>query len=863
VLPLGKRGESILGDLHEEYALIPDPRSLIPSRSLWYWQQTLRLAARYAMSRTPQQALTYPRSSGMWHDFTSDLRTAARMFMRSPGTSAIIVATLALAIGAATIGFSFADLILFRGIPADDPKVVVSVFASDIKGSTNRARVSALDYLAFRDRATTLERISVMAPSPVGAALITNGQSRTISVALVTGDAMAALGQRAVIGRPISPGDDTADSPKVVILAHHFWKSEYETRPDVVGQTMQLGRDFYTIVGVMAPALEFGSMAAYDVWLPMIINRESPATARDLRILARLKPGVSFEQAGAEVAAIGDALAAEHPDTNGGWKARLVWVRELTGGDEVWIVIALFLLSVGLIMAIATANVSNLVMVRALARQRELAVRVALGARRSRIVRQFIVEGGALSLAAAAISVPLTYAGLQIIQWIGSEPILKQLAIDLHELSFVASLALICPLFFSIAPARTISRTDTRQILAATGARGTTGSLRGRGWLVVAQVSLAVILLTASTLATRSVNAIYSKPTGIDGADKLTLRLSFDDAQYPEPLQASAAAQATRDALARLPGVSSVAMLSALPILGGEAMAPFAVDGVSLQPGEAAPSAVLTAMSAEGREAMGLRLLTGAWWGASDTDVAVISREMATRYFDGVDSAVGRAFSYQAGGTQRKARVIGVSSDVLSMDFSRPAVRIWTPMDQPPRRVSYLVRTVGDAAGISGPVRTTIAEVAPAIPIENMETYAQGFARARSSDDVIIAVLGGFAGVALLLASAGLFGIVSYTAAQRTAEFGTRMALGASAWDVIQLVSRQSLKLMAIGLSIGLAGGVAVGGAMGKMLNGLSPADPLSLTVVSGLLIAIALVATAIPALRASRIDPVIALRAD
>ncbi|MEP6783977.1 MAG: FtsX-like permease family protein, partial [Acidobacteriota bacterium] len=410
----------------------------------------------------------------MWFDLRGDLRTALRMLLRNPGTSTLIVATLALAIGAATIGFSFADLILFRGIPADDPKVVVSVFASDVKGSTNRMRVSAIDYLAFRERATTLERISVMRPTPASEALITNGQSHTIAAGFVTGEAMAALGQPALIGRPVSAGDDTDVAPKVVALAHHFWKSEYESRPSVIGETMQIGRDSYTIVGVMAPELEFGSIAAYDVWLPMIVSRQSPSPARDLRILARLKPGVSFAQAGAEVASIGDALAAEHPDTNGGWRARLVWVRELAGGDEVWIVIALFLLSVGLIMAIATANVSNLVMVRALARRRELAVRVALGARRNRIIRQFLVEGGALSLAAAALSVPLAFTGLRVIQWMGTEPILQQLAIDTHELSFVASLALVCPLLFSIAPVRTISRTGAPQVLAASGVSGST-----------------------------------------------------------------------------------------------------------------------------------------------------------------------------------------------------------------------------------------------------------------------------------------------------------------------------------------------------------------------------------------------------
>jgi putative ABC transport system permease protein len=855
VLPLGKRGDSILGDLHEEF------RS--GASRAWYWKQAIPLVVRYALAPDRTAPLIEYRRSHPMHDVISDLRTAWRMFVRTPGTSLLIVGTLALAIAAATIGFAFADLVLLRGIPADDPKVVVSIFASDTKGSNDRMRISALDYLAFRDRATSLERVSVMRPSASPAALITNGQSRTLAVGLISGDAMAALGQSALLGRAVSPGDDTPAAPKVVVLSHHYWRDEWHSRPNVIGETMQIGREFYTVVGVMAPGLEFGTMAGYDVWMPMIVSRESPSTVRDLRILARLKPGVSFAAAAAEIATIGDALAAEHPDTNGGWKARLVPVRALTGGDQVWIVIALFLLAVGLIMAIATANVSNLVMVRALARQRELAVRTALGARRGRIVRQFIVEGGALSFVAAAVAIPLCFGGLQIIHWIAAEPIIDQVAIDLHELSFIASLALICPVLLAIAPARAISRTDTRQALAASGVRGATASSRGHGWLVVAQISLAVILLMTATLSTRSVNAIYGKPTGIDGDGALALVLDFNDALYPDPLQAAAAARAAQDALSRTSRVTAAAMLSALPILGGEEIGPFSVDGRITPPGESAPMAVITQASPEAAAALGLQVVSGSWWTSTAKDVAVVSREAAVDYFGGVDAALGRSVSYELGATKHSARVIGVSSDVVAMDFSRPAVRIWVAMEQPPRRVTYLLRAAGDAAGLVADVRTSIAATAPAIPVENLETYTQGFARARSSDDVIVAVLAGFAGVALLLSSAGLFGVVSFGASQRTAEFGTRLALGASAADVIGLVARDSAKLLAIGLPIGLAGGIGVGFMMKSMLFGMSPADPMTLIGVVVLLTIVTVIATALPAWRASRIDPVVALRAD
>jgi putative ABC transport system permease protein len=851
VLPPGKRGESILGDLREEFRASP-------SRS-WYWQQALRLVLRY-LAEPSRTTLSTPRRSPMLHDLTSDLRSAFRMFRRNPGTSSLIVMTLALAIGASTIGFAFADLALFRGLPVDDPARVVSLFVSDSHGAEPIRRVSTPDFLDYRDRSRTLERLSAFRQGR--AALIKDGQSRALTVTWATGDLFLAMGQSAVQGRTLATGDDAPGAPPVALLSHRYWQEEFSGRPDAVGRTMQVGRDIFTIVGVLTPEMEFGNLAEIDAWLPLHLTPDAPRDTRDLRFIARVRDGFTFDQAAAEMAAIGDALAAEYPVTNGGWKIRLIPIRDMTGGQGFWVVIAMFLLSVGLLMAIATANVSNLVLVRAASRQRELAVRAALGARRGRLVRQLVVEGMVLTIVAAMLAVVCAYGGLQVIAAVSSEPVFRQLAIDVHELSFIGMLTLICPLLFSIAPARTISRADTRQVLAAAGSRGSTASMRGRSSLVVAQVSLAVILLTISTLALRSTNAIYGKPTGMDTRSSLVLTLDFNDAQYVDQSQAAAASLATKEALAGMPGIEHAALISALPILAPESTGAFSVDGNAVPPGESAPIAVITAISAEGASALGLTLLTGEWWNRETTGVAVVSRETAIRYLGGVERAVGRQVSYQSGPNRESARVIGVSNDV-ELDFTRPPVRIWVSMDRIPRRITYVLKARTDAGGLTADVRTAIAATAPAIPIENMVTFEQGFESARQSDYVIIGMLTGFAGLALLLASAGLFGVVSYSAGQRTAEFGTRMALGATAWDVIRLVSGHSIKLLAIGLVIGLAGGVAVGRTMGSLLNGFSPADPVTLLLVSGLLMTITLVATAIPAFRASRIDPVVALRAE
>ena len=797
----------------------------------------------------------------MWFDLTGDLRTAFRMLRRNPGTSTLIVATLALAIGAATIGFAFADLALFRGLPVDDNDKVITIFASDTHSATFRGRTSAPDLLDYRARTTTLEHLSAMRGGR--AALIRNGQSLTLSVNYVTANVFAAMGQTPLLGRAFHDGDDVAGAEPVTVLSHHYWRDEMDSRPDAIGRTLQIGRETVTIVGVLRPSMEFGNIADIDLWLPQPLDPDGPRDLRNLRFMGRLREGVTFDQAAAEIAAIGDALASEYPLTNGGWKIRLVPIREITGGDGFWIVIFLFMFSIGVLIAIATANVSNLIMVRAAARARELAVRTAMGAKGGRLFRQFLVEGFVLAAIGALLSVPASWTALQLLYSISPEPVFRQIVIDEHELAFVASLALVCPIVFSLASVRLIVRPDLREVLATQGGRGSTAKMRGRGALVVAQVALAVVMLTASSLAAKSIRAAFGRPLGISIDRLMTFGMEFNDAQYPDVTAARAAADATREALAAVPGVIRASAVTALPILGDSGPIAITVDDRPVVQGEPTPMAVVTGVRPDAMTALGVGLRGGRWWAEGSTNAAVISQIMATRYFDGVDRAIGRHFSFQSGDARLVFQVIGVSTDVASTDrTSQAPARVWVPMPPSTRRLTFIIEGQNPAALASG-VRSVAASVAPTVPIENLQTLTEAMQRAQSSDYLIIATLVGFALVALLLASAGLFGVVSYSVSQRTAEFGTRMALGAPAGSVVRLVARQSVRLLAMGLSIGLAGGVAIGFAMRGVLFGISPADPTTLAGVSLLLVVVSFMATALPAWRASRIDPVIALRTE
>jgi putative ABC transport system permease protein len=851
-LPPGKRGDSIRGDLLEEFQ---------QQSSWWYWQQTLRLIVRYATSGSPQPRLDESRRVPMWFDVTGDLKTALRMLRRNPGTSSLIVATLALAIGAATIGFAFADLALFRGLPVDDNARVVTIFAADTHGSTLRGRTSAPDLLDYRARATTLEELSGMRGGR--AALIRNGQSLTLTVNYATANVFAAMGQTPLAGRALQEGDDVPGAPLVAVLSHRYWRDEMDGRPDAIGRTLQIGRDIVTVVGVLRPNMEFGNLADIDLWLPQPLDPGGPRDRRDLRFMARLREGVTFDQAAAEITAIGDALASEYPLTNGGWKIRLVPIREITGGDGFWAVIFLFMFSMATLIAIATANVSNLIMVRAAARARELAVRTAMGAKGGRLFRQFFVEGLILAAIGALLSVPVAWTALQLLVSLSPEPAFRQIVIDEHELAFVASLALICPVVFSLASVRLIVRPDLREVLATQGGRGSTTKMRGRGALVVAQVALAVVMLTASSLAAKSIRAAFGRPLGMSIDRLLIFGMEFNDAVYPAAPAARAAADATREALAAIPGVTRVTSVNALPVLGDFGPIAITVDDRPTTPGEPAPMGVVTAARADAATTLGVGLRAGRWWTEGTTNEAVITQATATRHFDGVDRAIGRHFSFQSGDARLVFQVVGVSTDVASTDRQAQAPsRIWVPMQASTRRMTFIIEGQNPAMLASG-VRSAAASVAPAVPVENLRTFTEAMQRAQSSDYLIIAALAGFALVALVLASAGLFGVVSFSVSQRTAEFGTRMALGAPASAVVGLVVRQSGRLLALGLTIGLIGGVAVGFAMRGLLFGTSPADPATLTGVTALLVIVSLLATAWPAWRAARIDPVVALRSE
>jgi putative ABC transport system permease protein len=855
VLPPGARGLSIIGDLAEEFAERPR------MARFWYWRQAGLLALRYGCSRGRSRALGLRARSPM-SDLFRDLRLAARALLRSPGTSALIIGTLAVAIGSTTVGFTFIDLAVLRGMPVDDPKAVVYLWSIDPRQGHDRAPVSLADFTDYRARSQTVERLSAFTRGQAG--LLEGREASTVVVIRATADLFAAMGQHAHLGRLFMEGDDQAGRPQVAVLGHRYWQQVMGADASVIGRTVQLGRVPHTIVGVLRPGIEVGSLALVDMWVPLVVDPTGPRGDRQLRVLGRLRAGVSAEQAASEFAAIGDALAREYPETNAGWRGRLVPISAAMGGENFWIVIALFGLSVTLVICIACANVANLLLARAIARRREMAMRSALGATRWRNLRQVLAEGVLLAVAAGTLAVAIAEALLRAVRAVDSEPVFKQLRVDGHELAFIGAIVLVGPLLFALIPAWLSYRGDLRGALNEGGARagGTRG--RGRAVLVATQLALAVVLLTTAGLAVRSALAVSLVETGMRTDGLLKFEMDFDEQQYPDSRLPQVVDQ-LRARLVSLPGVAGMGALDRLLVVSGDRTVSLRFQGRAVPLEGAEPWALQVGVSADALGALGVPMLGGRPISRNEeatlAPVALLGREAAARYFETPGQAIGQVMEVIEGDRSTSRMVVGLVGDVLTADLERGAQpRIWVPLGAA-RHVALVVRGHGDVATLGASLRRAVGEVAPTVPIVGLETYETALRRQRSSDHVVIGIFAGFSLVALALAATGLFGVVSYSVSQRTAEFGTRFALGARGIDVLAMVMRESLRVLAIGLSAGLAGGLLVATAIRGVLYGVTPLDPLNIVGVMALLGVTALIASIVPAARAARVDLVTALR--
>jgi predicted permease len=794
-----------------------------------------------------------------------DLRYGARIIWRQPGYSALIVLTLALAIGANTVIFSFANVLALRPLPVKDQDTLGWIFLNDPQRGNTRGPLSVTELLDYRGALQSFESIAGSAATAV--TMTGRGDAEALDGFSVTANLPDTWGLQLQLGRTFATGDDLPGAAAVVLLSHQFWTQRFSADASIVGQSLTLNGRSHTVIGVLRPEIEIGNLSLIDVWVPIALDPTLPRDRRTVRVVGRLKPGVTFEQAAVEVRDLSRRLQSEYPVTNTGWEARLAPTKEAMTGGDTWLVLGLLITVVGFVLLIACANIANLVLARATGRRRELAVRTALGASRVRMVRQLLTESLLLGILGGGLGLLVAQGGLIVIRAAAYEPFFKLVVIDRSVLLFTGMLAVVTPLVFSLLPALHASRPDVQEALkdSSNRAGGGVRGRRSRSALVVAQLALAMMLLIVSGLLVRTMIEINRAPLGFDRTDLLTVRMELPEYRYPTPDSIRQFQDRLTTALAGLPGVREVAATDRLPLLGSEAQTQLRIDGHEAARPQDRPWAVAARVGERFFATAGIPLVAGRSFAASDHErampVAIVNAEMARRYWGSESGALNRRVQLEP--DDRWFTVVGVAADVLRADIRGSNPEVYIPARQDPRPVMALMVRASDAGRLVDSARSQIRALDPDLPVREIRTIEEALDDELSSSRILMGMFMAFAVLALALAASGLYGVVSYSVTQRHQEIGIRMALGAAGSDIRRMIVRQTLILVVIGGLIGIAGGAMLGRVSANLLFRVSPSDPATYVAVIAVLSLVALVAAYAPVRRAVSVDPLVALRAE
>ena len=802
-----------------------------------------------------------------------DLRFAFRSLRRQPAFTAIAIITLALGIGANTAIFSVVNGVLLKPLPYRDPKQLVMVWQT-IPGS-DRPLVSYPNYLDWRERQRAFEDIAVYNPFP-GFTMTGQGDAQDINGSLVSGNYFQLLGMHAALGRLIAPRDDSLGAPRVAVLRNGFFQSRFAGDPSVIGRTLLLDNVAYTVVGVLQPDARVSYRAGDaepDVILPLGLFVKDPMYNRASPVLfgvGRLKAGVSLELALADLQRASVELRREYPKEDGGMGA---------GGAPMLYMVAKFItpalriltLAVALVLLIACANVANLVLSRSTARRREFAVRTALGATRSRIVGQVLTESVVLALAGGVLGIGVAVLGVKLLLALNRRgvPRVADITVDHTVLLFALAVSVLTGVLFGLAPAIDSGKTQLMNSLKE-GGRGTSGASkqRTRAVLTVAEVALAVVLLTASGLLLRSFVNLTAVDPGFQPSHVVGAVVRLSSGKYRTAQQARGALDELLAKLRAIPGLESATMGSSTPI------SPHSQASVSFESRrepDANKRPVLNTAVVEPNYFATLRipLALGRPFASTDVagqpEVAVISERVATKFFPNANPIGAHLELGQSGNASAWRTIVGVVKDTRTDGLrDEPRGTVYLPRGQEAMLDGWvMVRSTLPTEQVARLLRASLHEVDPDVPIARVQTMDAVLAEEVQGSKVSMLLLTIFAAVALTLASVGIYGVISYNVTQRTTEIGVRVALGAQRRDVVGLVVGQAIAMAAGGVGVGVL--LALWGArsLRAMLFGVGPHDPVVLGLAGVFLLAVALIAALAPALRASRIDPTIAMRAD
>jgi putative ABC transport system permease protein len=802
-----------------------------------------------------------------WEDeMFQDIRYGIRMMLKQKGFTVVAVLTLALGIGANTAIFSVVNAVLLRPLPFTEPERILWI--GGWAGSDKEQGVTPADFLDYQEQSQSFEPLAASVSEGVPMNLSGDGEPERLKGALVTANYLDVFGVKPALGRTFVAEEGQEEGARVVVLSHALWTRRFGADPAVVNQTITLDKRQFTVVGVMPPQFQYPP--GVEVWQPFSFpaSPQGPFRSRELHFLrpvAKLKPGVSRAQAQAEVEGIARRLQTLYPKTNANRSLFLMPLQERVVGN-IRLTLLVLLGAVGFVLLIACANVANLLLARAAARQKEIAVRLALGASRGRVVRQLLTESLTLALAGGAAGALLANWGVKLLVTLAAAylPRVDEIRVDTPVLVFTLAVALLTGLLFGLVPALQSMRLDLTEALKEGGrsAGGGTHRQRTLSLLVVGEMALAVVLLIGAGLLVNSFVRLRQVGSGFDEKNLLTVRVDLPN-PYGQPERKALFFDQLQQRVAALPGVEAVGLVTELPLARQSADLPFNIEGRPPQAAGQVPHADIRNVNHDYFRAMRIPLRTGRYFTEAEVHdsakVILISEVLAQRFFAD-ENPLGQRLRLSSL-SKEPYEIIGIVGDVRHRGLN---AELRQTIYFPTLGLGYsnlVIRTATDPASLAAAVRKEVTAIDPNQPVANVKTMEQWVSESVAQPRFRTLLLGVFSAVALLLSVIGIYGVMSYAVAQRVHELGIRMALGAGADDVLRLVIGQGMKLALAGVTIGLLAAFVLTRLLKDLLFGVQATDPLTFTAIALLLTLVALLACYLPARRATKVDPLTALR--
>jgi putative ABC transport system permease protein len=800
-----------------------------------------------------------------------DVRYAVRVLLRQPGFSLVVVLTLAIGLGANAAVFAMVDALMFRPLPSADVNGMVQIFEANAAQGEDREGVSPPNYVDWRQQATSFE--SLLAFEWWDASLSGAAQDPEQLVGRrVSAGLFEALRVRLAQGRGFSAREETIGHHRVVVVSHRLWQRRWGGSPSLLGSMITVDRQPHTVVGIAPEGFDYPQGS--DIWGPITFTNENRTerARRYLEVIGRLKAGVTIDEARSEMESIAGRLANEHPATNGGYGVNVMPLSKAMLDLGMPTVLAIWQLAVVLVLLIAGANVANLLMVRGSSRQRELALRLAVGASRWRVIRQLVVESVLLALVGVALAVPIAAGGLRLLKSFMPPEIARwilgwtQIDVDGRLLAITMLAGVVAGAVFGVLPALRSSRPELAAALKE-GGRGSAARSRLLQGFVVAQVALALALLVSAGLSTRGAVRLLTQNDGYDPRGVMTFSVTLPEDAYPDDAARLQFYERTIEAVRALPSVELAAFSSSIPFGDSNSRRPVEVDGRPTTAASERPDVDYRSITPDYLKLLRVTITRGRAFTDADRaetpHVAIVDQLMAEKLWPGEDP-VGRRFRPTHVDNSPWLTVVGVATNVKHGWFTGYRPTFYAPYAQAPRSFGVLtVRTRGDETAVAPAVRQALRDIDSDLPLADVHSMVRHRSLKTVGMQFVAGLMAAFAGIGLFLSAIGIYGVMAYSVNQRTREIGVRMALGASTREVLGMTLRDAMTLTAIGIGVGLVVALALGQLLAANLFGVVQLDAITFVAVAAVLAFVALLAGTVPARRAMRVDPMTALRAE